>query len=47
MRCKSIIDLDRYLHLAEAGYNVWYGAEMSVAQIAAKAQRHEEIEGEY
>jgi len=33
--CKSIIDLDRYLHLAEAGYDVWYRAEMFVAQIAA------------
>jgi hypothetical protein len=33
--CKSIIDLDRYLHLAEAGYDVWYRAEMFVAQLAA------------
>ena len=32
--CRSIIDLDCYLHLAEAGYNVWYRAEMFVAQIA-------------
>jgi len=32
--CRSIIDLDRYLHLAEAGYDVWYRAEMFVAQIA-------------
>ena len=30
---RSIIDLDRYLHLAEAGYDVWYRAEMFVAQI--------------
>jgi len=34
--CKSIIDLDRYLHLAEAGYDVWYRAEMFVAELAAK-----------
>ncbi|UCG57490.1 MAG: hypothetical protein JSU70_21820 [Phycisphaerales bacterium] len=32
--CRSIIDLDRYLHLAEAGYDVWYRAEMFIAQIA-------------
>jgi len=43
--CRSIIDLDRYLHLAEAGYDVWYRGEMFVAQIAAKAQRHEETHG--
>jgi hypothetical protein len=42
--CKSIIDLDRYLHLAEAGYDVWHRAEMFVAQIATKAQRHEEMQ---
>jgi hypothetical protein len=30
--CRSIIDLDRYFHLAEAGYNVWYRAEMFVAR---------------
>ncbi len=42
--CKSIIDLDRYLHLAEAGYDVWYRAEMFVAQIATKAQRYEEMQ---
>lgn len=29
---RTIIDLDRYLHLAEAGYSVWYRAEMFVAQ---------------
>ncbi|MBL7153899.1 MAG: hypothetical protein ISS79_09290, partial [Phycisphaerae bacterium] len=45
--CRSIIDLDRYLHLAEAGYDVWYRAEMFVAQIATKTRRHEEIQGEY
>ncbi|MBN2272252.1 MAG: hypothetical protein JXN61_16700 [Sedimentisphaerales bacterium] len=43
--CKSIIDLDRYLHLAEAGYDMWYRAEMFVAQLATKAQRHEGIRG--
>jgi hypothetical protein len=32
--CRSIIDLDRYLHLAEAGYNVWYRAEMFVAELS-------------
>lgn len=41
--CSSSIDLDRYLHLAEAGYDVWYRAEMFVAQ-TAKAQRHEEMQ---
>lgn len=35
--CRSIIDLDRYLHLVEAGYDVWYRAEMFVAQTATKA----------
>lgn len=40
--CRSIIDLDRYLHLAEAGYDVWYRAEMFVAELATKAQRLEE-----
>ena len=39
--CKSIIDLDRYLHLAEAAYNVWYRAEMFVARLATKTQRPE------
>jgi len=42
--CRSIIDLDRYLHLAEAGYNVWYRAEMFVAQTATRAQRNEEAQ---
>ena len=44
--CKSIIDLDRYLHLAEAGYEVWYRAEMLVAQLDTKAQRHENLSHE-
>ncbi|MBL7152516.1 MAG: hypothetical protein ISS79_02275 [Phycisphaerae bacterium] len=49
--CRSIIDLDRYLHLAEAGYDVWYRAEMFVAQLATNtlgtgAQRHEKVEEE-
>ncbi len=30
--CRGIIDLDRYLHLAEAGYDVWYRTEMFVAE---------------
>jgi len=29
--CRTIIDLDRYLYLAENGYNVWYKAEMFIA----------------
>lgn len=29
--CRTIIDLDRYLRLAEARYNVWYKGEMFVA----------------
>ncbi len=44
--CKSIVDLGRYLHLAEAGYDVWYRAEMFVAQIDTKAQRYEEMQEE-
>ena len=32
--CRGIIDLDRYLHLAEAGYDVYYRAEMFVAELA-------------
>ncbi len=31
--CRSIIDLDRFLYLAEAGYRVWYRAEMFVAEL--------------
>jgi len=30
--CRAIIDLDRYLHLAESGYNVCYKCELFVAQ---------------
>jgi len=30
--CRSIIDLDRFLHMTEAGYDVWYRAEMFVAR---------------
>ena len=33
--CRNIIDLDRYLHLIEAGYRVWYRAEMFVAEKTA------------
>lgn len=29
--CRAIIDLDRFLHLAESGYNVWYKGEVFVA----------------
>jgi len=35
--CRSIIDLDRYLHLGEAGYDVWYRAEMFVGRLAGVA----------
>lgn len=37
--CRSIIDLDRTLHLAEAGYDVWYRAEMFVAELATTPDR--------
>ncbi|UCE60197.1 MAG: hypothetical protein JSU63_00315 [Phycisphaerales bacterium] len=30
--CRTIIDLDRYLHLVEAGYAVWYWGELFVAE---------------
>ena len=30
--CRAIIDLDRYLYLVEHEYNVWYRAEMFVAE---------------
>ncbi|MHC4627281.1 MAG: hypothetical protein ACYTDV_09900, partial [Planctomycetota bacterium] len=30
--CRSIIDLDRYLHLVESGYDVLYRAELFVAR---------------
>jgi hypothetical protein len=30
--CRSIIDLDRFIQMAEAGYDVWYRAEMFVAR---------------
>jgi len=29
--CRTLIDLDRYLHLVEAGYRVWYKAEVFIA----------------
>ncbi len=35
--CRTIIDLDRYLLLAEKGYNVWYRGELLVAERTAKA----------
>ena len=38
---RSIIDLDRYLHLVEAGYHVWYRAEMFVAELASKQSPEE------
>jgi len=30
--CRAIIDLDRYLRLAESGYKVWYKGELFVAE---------------
>jgi hypothetical protein len=30
--CRAIIDLDRYLHLAEQGFRVEYQGEMLVAE---------------
>lgn len=36
--CRTIIDLDRYLRLAEAGYHVWYKGEMFIAR-GKKLQR--------
>jgi hypothetical protein len=30
--CRAIIDLDRYLRLAESQYDVWYKGELFVAQ---------------
>lgn len=40
--CRAIIDLDRYLHLAESGYNVWYKGELFVASRDRTAKRHEQ-----
>ncbi len=33
--CRTIIDLDRFLHLAEAGYDVWYKGELLIAERTA------------
>lgn len=30
--CRTLIDLDRYLHLVENGYRVWYKAEVFIAK---------------
>jgi hypothetical protein len=30
--CRTIIDLDRYLKLAEAQYDIWYKGELFVAR---------------
>jgi hypothetical protein len=38
--CRAIIDLDRYLHLAESGYNVWYKGELFVARRDRTGKRH-------
>ncbi|MFC1601017.1 hypothetical protein ACFL34_01545 [Candidatus Sumerlaeota bacterium] len=38
--CRSIIDLDRFLHLGEKGYRVWYKGELFVAR-KMTANRHE------
>ena len=36
--CRTIIDLDRYLYLAEHGYKVWYKAELFVAAKAGEKE---------
>ena len=30
--CRTIVDLDRYLHLVENQYGVWYKGELFVAR---------------
>jgi hypothetical protein len=37
--CRTLIDLDRYLHLVEKGYRVWYRAEVFIAQKTLSAKR--------
>ena len=42
--CRSIIDLDRYLHLAEARYDVCYRAEMFVAQLTDREKTSKRLD---
>ena len=41
--CRAIIDLDRYLHLTESEYGVWYKGEVFVASRDRTAKRHEQM----
>lgn len=41
--CRSIIDLDRFLHLTESGYDVWYKGEVFVARRENVKKRHEQL----
>ncbi len=41
--CRAIIDLDRYLHLAESGYQVWYKGELFVARRDRAEQSREDV----
>jgi hypothetical protein len=40
--CRAIIDLDRYLHLAENNYDVWYRGELFVARRDRTEKSHKE-----
>ncbi|UCC97001.1 MAG: hypothetical protein JSW66_14290 [Phycisphaerales bacterium] len=42
--CRALIDLDRYMHLAESGYNVWYKGELFVACREGAEERHEQAQ---
>ncbi len=37
--CRAIIDLDRYLYLAEKGYQVWFKGDLFVAQRTTKNRK--------
>jgi hypothetical protein len=40
--CRTIIDLDRFLHLTESGYDVWYKGELFVARRDQVEKRREQ-----
>lgn len=40
--CRAIIDLDRYLHLAESRYDVWYKGELFVARRDRTERHHDQ-----
>ena len=40
--CRAIIDLDRFLYLAESGYDVWYKGELFVVIREHTEKRHEQ-----